>query len=339
MTRPVIVVVGTDATMVYDALHNAVAVALGDLDPSFALQDFTAKDVASTSNESVASAILEALNTPPFLVAKRVVVVRDAQQLLADEVSALEAWMKNPAPDVELLVAVVGTKAHKLVKAAGEVITAGTAGNKRDDRVSFVSDKLKQYRVSADAQTVTRICDHFGDELERVDALARLLASMYGSAPVNFAHVEPYLGDVGNVPEWDLTDAVDRGDVAKAIVVARRMLDSRGRAGLQIVNMLQRHFLRMARLEGLGLRNGEAAGELLGINKFPAGKALEGAERLGPDRISDAVNMITQADLDLKGAVSYGGKSLETDQDLTDLTVVEVLVARLARLSQSARRR
>jgi len=48
----------------------------------------------------------------------------------------------------------------------------------------------------------------------------------------------------------DLTDAIDGGDATKAIVVARRMLDSKGRAGLQIVNILQRHYLRMAKLEG-----------------------------------------------------------------------------------------
>ena len=49
--------------------------------------------------------------------------------------------------------------------------------------------------------------------------------------------------------------------------------------------------------------------------------------------------MITRADIDLKGGVSYGGKDLNTDLDMTDVTVVEVLVARLAKMTQSARRR
>jgi hypothetical protein len=51
------------------------------------------------------------------------------------------------------------------------------------------------------------------------------------------------------------------------------------------------------------------------------------------------VHWITDADLDLKGGVSYGGKDLESDLDVTELTVIEVLVARLARLSFGARRR
>jgi hypothetical protein len=51
------------------------------------------------------------------------------------------------------------------------------------------------------------------------------------------------------------------------------------------------------------------------------------------------MHMIANADVDLKGGVSYGGKNLDTDLDVTELTVIEVLVARLSKLSQSARRR
>jgi len=89
--------------MVYDAVHNVIAEALGELDPSFALQDFTAKDVTSSGGEPITPRVIEALNTPPFLVERRVVVVRDAQSLVADEVTEVLAWMSDPAPDVVLV--------------------------------------------------------------------------------------------------------------------------------------------------------------------------------------------------------------------------------------------
>ena len=338
MSDAVTCVVGGDATMVYDAVHNVVTNALGDLDPNFALQDFTAKDVTSAAGDSVISRVIEALNTPPFLVERRVVVVRDAQLLLADEVATLSSWMKSPAPATVLIVAVVGAKSHKLVKAAGEVIDVNV-GSRPADRVAFVETKLSEYRVNVDRATAQKIADRVGDDVARVDALARTLQTIYGSAPLTFHHLEPYLGDAGDVPEWDLTDAVDAGDATKAIVTARRMLDSKSRAGLQIVNILQRHYLRMARLEGSGVHGEDDAAALLGINRYPAGKALRVAQRLGAQRISEAVHMVTRADIDLKGGVSYGGKDLNTDLDVTDVTVIEVLVARLAKMTQSARRR
>ena len=331
-------IVGTDPTMVYDAVHNVITDALGDLDPSFALQDFTAKDVTKSGAESVTRRVMEALNTPPFLVARRVVVVRDAQSLVADEVADVLAWMGSPAPDVVLVLAVVGTKAHKLVKAAASVVEVNVS-SRSADRVSFVETKLAEYRVTIDHATAARIAEQLGDDMARVDALARTLQTIYGSAPLNFSHIEPYLGDAGDVPEWDLTDAVDSGDATKAIVVARRMLDSKGRAGLQIVNILQRHYLRMAKLEGSGVRGQDDAGALLGIKGFPAQKSLQMSQRLGTERIATAVHWITDADVALKGGVSYGGKDLDTDMDVTELTVIEILVARLAKMTQGARRR
>lgn len=331
-----VVVVGTDATMVNDELRRVIESALGDLDASFALQDFTVKDVTA-AGESVIAAVLEALNTPPFLASRRVVVVRDAQGLNAEETAALLAWLQRPAPDVALVVGVVGAKSHKLVKAVQEVVEVNVASGARN-RTAFVQEKMRSYNVTVDAGAATMISERVGDDVARVDSLARLLASIYGSAPLARGHVEPYLGDAGGVPEWDLTDALESADATAAITVARRMLDSRGRAGVQIIFALQRYYLRMARLEGAGVSSGEEAAQILGMNPFGAKKILAMANRLGAERIADAVHLIAVADVDLKGGVSYGGKDLDTDQDLTDLTVIEVLVARLARLSAGPRR-
>lgn len=338
MTSASVAVVGTDPTMVYDAVHNVVARALGDLDPSVALQDFTVKDVTLGSAEPTMARVREALNTPPFLVERRVVVVRDAQLLVAEEVVEVAAWMADPAPGIVLVVAVVGAKSHRLVKAAGEVVEVNV-GSRVAERVVFVKSKMDEYGVVVDAATAQRVAEQVGDDVARVDALARTLQSIYGTAPLTFARLEPYLGDAGDVPVWDLTDAIDAGDAAKAIVVARRMLESRRRAGLQIVAMLQRHYLNMARLEGSDAHTKDEAAALLGINAFPAGKALTLAQRLGAARLTTAVHWIAAADLDLKGAVSYGGRDLDNDLDATELTVIEVLVARLARLSFGVRRR
>jgi len=331
-----ICVVATEATLVYDALHNVISEALGDLEPAFALQDFTAKDAGSLSDAPVLPQILEALNTPPFLVPRRVVVVRDAQYLNTEEADQLVAWMKQPAPDIVLLLAVVGQKTNKVVKAAEEVRAVGL-GTGRDAKAMFVRETFANYGLQADAATLSLVGNHVGDDIARVDALARTLQNIYGTAPLQPKHVEPYLGEIGDVPAWDLTDAIDRGNVGQAIRVARRMLDSRGRAGLQIVNMLQRDYLQAARVEGLSLDT-EGAAALLGTKPTPAGKALSRARALGVDRIGDAIAMIAQADGDLKGGVSYGGKDLESDQDPTELTVIEVLVARLARLNATRRR-
>lgn len=337
MSGPVVTVVGTDPTMVYDALHGLIDEVLGDLDPSVALEDFTAKDVTGGA-ESIASRVAEALNTPPFLVERRVVVVRDAQLLGADEAAPILAWTQDPSPATTLLVAVVGAKSNRFVKAATDVVEVNVGSGTRA-RAEFVEEKFRQYEVVADAEAVQFVADRVGDDVARVDSLARTLRAIYGAAPLKVAQVEAYVGDAGGVPAWDLTDAIDRGDATRAIVTARRMLDSKDRAGLQIVNILQRHYLAMARLEGSGVRDRDEAAALLSMKPYPAEKVLRTSQRLGAERIATAVHWVANADVDLKGGVSYGGADQDSDADVTDLTVIEVLVARLARLTEASRRR
>lgn len=323
--------------MVYDALHRAVGEALGELDPSVAQQSFSAAE-AVASGGSATAAVLDALNTPPFLGPRRVVVVRDAQSFSAGEADLLVAWMNAPTPGVHLVVAVVGTKAHKLVKGAAHVVEVNV-GSGVKARSAFVETTLAQYRVNADAATLALISERLGDDVSRVDSLARLLANVYGTAPLAPSHVEPYLGDAGTVPPWDLTDALERGDAATSITVARRMLDSRDKAGVQIVLLLQRYFLQIARVQGSELSSGEAVAQALSLNIYAARKVLSMAQRLGPERIADAVHLIARADTDLKGGASFGASDEASDSDRTDLTVIEILVARLARLTASTKQR
>lgn len=324
-------VVGGDATMVSDALHQVIERALEGLDPLVALEDF----VVGTDDD-VVGRILDALNTPGLLVERRVVAVRDAHQLPASVTAPLLEWMRAPAGASTLVLGVVGAKSHRLVKAAEEVVDVNV-GSRPADRVAFVREKLGEYRVNVDAHTAQRMADRVGDDVARVDALARTLASIFGTSPLNFDHVSPYLGDAGDVPVWDLTDAIDAGDAELAIRVARRMLDSHSRAGLQIVSALQRHVLHLARLEGSGVSTKEEAAQRLGINAYPAGKALVTSRRWGAERVATAVHWVADADLALKGGVSYGGRDLESDQDVSELLVIEILVARLARLARLAR--
>jgi DNA polymerase-3 subunit delta len=323
-----VVVVGTDATMVNDALRNEVVAALGDLDPAIALEDFSASE---SSDEPLWVRVLEALTTPPFLVERRVVVLRDAQSLGAEGSEKIAAWMKEGSPGIVFLCAVVGAKSHKLVKAASRVLDVNV-GSGAKARAAFVESKFAEYGLVADGATLHLVTERVGDDVARVDSLARLLRTVYGSAPLQRQHVDPYLGEAGTVPPWDLTDALERGDSAAAITVARRMLDSRDRGALQIIFQVQRYVLNIARVQGSSWRTPEEVASALSLNPVAARKTLQMADRLGPERIADAVHLIAQADLDLKGALTYGSRDLTTDVDVTELTVIEVLVARLARL-------
>jgi len=333
----VIVVVGTDATVVNDALRKEISEALGDLDPALVVEDIVVRDATIDTDAGVAGRLLDALNTPPFLVPRRVVVVRNAQALAASDVQSVLDWCAAPTPGIELIVGVVGAKSNKLVKAASRVVDVAV-GPRPKERQEYVAETFASYGLSVTASLCDQVAKRLGDDVARVDSLARTLQSVYGTAPLRYQDVEPYVGEAGDVPEWDLTDAIDRGDVSGAITTLRRMLDSGARSGLQIVNILQRHYLRMAQLDGSGVGSPDDAAAMLGIHRFRAEKTLTTLRSLGSERIAYAVHALTKADTDLKGGVSFGGRDETSDVDATEVTVSEILVARLATLSGRRRR-
>jgi DNA polymerase-3 subunit delta len=142
--------------------------------------------------------------------------------------------------------------------------------------------------------------------------------------------VEPYLGEAADVQPWDLTDAIDAGDIRLALDRLHRMTGPGGRHPLQVMAVLHNHYARLLRLDGAGVAGEREAAELLGMkgrSTFAAKNALAQSRRLGTDRLRVFVSLLAQADLDLRGAKAW-----------PDQLVMEVLVARLAGRSRSSTR-
>jgi DNA polymerase-3 subunit delta len=166
-----------------------------------------------------------------------------------------------------------------------------------------------------------------GDEPSRLLGLVDLLRSTYGTAKLGVDDIEPFLGADGGVPPWELTDAIDKGDRALALELLHRMLGQGERHPFQILATLHSHVARILRLDGADVGNDKQAAELLGIrgSTFPAKKALSQARRLGHDKVVRMLDLLAEADLDLRGGKAW-----------PDNLVLEVLVARLATLSRSS---
>ncbi len=338
MSDNVVAVVGNDPSVVNDAVHELISELLEGIDPAIALEDFTVgTDNSDDGSSSVISRVLDALNTPPFLVERRLVVLREVGSLNAEDTENLVAWAQSPTPGVWLIAASSsGRGGAKLLKCASRTEDV-KVGSRLQDRQGFVLERFAAHSLKATGAVAQKVAERLGDDVSRVDSLARTLYAVYGPVSVNFEQIESYLGEAGGVPEWDLTDAIDQGQVSMALATARRMLDSNDRVGVQITGILQRHYLKMARLDGSGATSGEQAAAIIGGHSFPAQKLVRSARTLGSSRIGQCLSLVAQADQDLKGAVYFGAKR-DDDVDQTDLTVIEVLVARLAKMAEAARR-
>ncbi len=318
---PAYLVKGDDPSLVAQAAHTLVLSLVGDADPTMVAEEFGGPGAEQVD----IGAIVDACTTPPFLVDRRVVVVRDAGQLGAADAKRLVSYLGDPLASTALvLVAGGGTVPASLAKAVASVgqVVDTQVGTGRA-RSQWLAEHVRDGPVRLEPAASARLAEHLGEDMGRLRGLLDTLAAAYGpGATVTPEDLEPFLGEAGALAPWDLTDAVDAGDTAAALGVLRRMEHAGETHPLVVLTMLTRHFRRMLRLDGAGVTSPEQAAQLLGLRSaYPARKALAQAKRLGTSRIARAIQLLAAADLDLRGSTALRGE-----------LVLEVLVARLSRL-------
>lgn len=313
---------GDDAGLVAQAARAVIDRLVGDRDPALVVEEHGVGDDLDVG------AIVDACTTPPFLVDRRVVVVRDAGRFPQADVGRLVETIERPLESVHLvLVSGGGTlppALSRVLAARGEVVEAA-AGRGRD-RGRWMADQLRHAPVRLDSTAARRLEEHLGEDLGRLAGMLDSLAAAYGKgATIGVAALEPFLGEAGAVPPWELTDAIDAGDVPGALRALHRLVSAGGRGGPAVVATLHGHFSSMLRLDGADVSTADDAAALLGVKStFVAKKALERSRALGSERIGQAIMLVAEADLDVKGRTA-----------LPPELVLEVLVARLARLTRS----
>ncbi len=311
---------GDDESILRSKVHELVHELIGDGDRSLMVDEFDGEDYELR-------VVVDAAQTMPFLTDKRVVVARGIGRFNVDDLTPLLGYLENPLESTDLvLIAGGGRLAKKLtdaVKLCGGHLLNTSPPSRAKDRHNWVRTEAAEQGVRLDGAAATRIADQLGEEVGRLQGLLSVLRATYGeSAKVSVDDIEPFLGDAGGVPPWDLTDAVDAGETGKALVLMGRMIHGGERHPLQILAILHSHYGKLARLDGADARSESDAAQAMGIKPgFPAKKALGNYRRLGGGGVQRAIQLLARADLDLRG-----------DTDLDAEIVMEVLVARLSRL-------
>ncbi len=320
-------VTGDDAALVSQALRHLVDELVDGRDRSLVVEDMGGDDLDL-------AAVVDACQTPPFLADRRVVVVRDIGRFSADQVQPVIGYLDCPMETSRLVLAAGGGQLPaKLVTAFRQSPAATVVGTDVGAREAhdWVTGRLSRSSLQLAPAAASLLEAHLGEDLNRLEALLATLEAAYGpGARLRAEDLDPYLGQAGAVPPWDLTDAIDRGETGTALSLLHRLTDAGARHPLVVLAVLQRHYGNILRVESPSIATEGQAAEALGIAKgrstFPARKALDSARRLGAAHVGEAVTALADAELALKGKL-----------DMDGVLVLEILVARLSRLSRVSR--
>jgi DNA polymerase III subunit delta len=345
----VTLVQGADPSLRDREVQRLVDELLGGDDRSFALDDHTlagrrrAGDAAPDADEEedargsegstelpAFAALTTALQSPPFMTAARVVVVRDIGNAAAEQAQWLAGWIADPLDGVHLVLVAGGGRVpaalDKAIKAHAQVV-----GPASESTTDVLQQELRDAHLKLEPAAAKQIASHLGDDAGRVPELVDLLHSTYGDdAALTLDDVELYLGELGTAGRFDLTNAIDRGDVGAALETLHRMLSSTSGSQpkplhpMQVMASLVFHYQRLLKLDDPTITTNEQAAAALGMKSaYGARFPFEAARRLGSDGLREALGLLAQAELDLRG-----------QSGLDERTAIDVLVARLAALSR-----
>ena len=317
------------------AVRAAVDDLVGDGDRSLMVEEVTEERFVEPGAPTLAP-LVTAAQTPPFLTDRRVVVGRNLTlfsktaavlpliELLASPPETTDlvlVWER--ASTTNRMPTVPKGLTEALRSAGAETVDAAPSGR---GRKAMLEERLATAPVRLDASAKAAVADRLGDDVGRLAPILDTLAATFGpDARLGADDVRPFLGEASDVPPWELTDAIDAGDIGLALDKLGRMIGGGDRHPLQIMATLQSHYQRVLKLDGAGATDEKAAAAVLGMtgSTFPARKALNLTRKLGRPRVVRAIGLLATADLDLRGA-----SALPPDLIMT------VLVARLAQLSR-----
>jgi DNA polymerase-3 subunit delta len=315
-------VTGDDESIVRAAVTDLVHRLVGEGDRTLMVDEFDGDDYEL-------GLVVDAAQTPPFLTERRVVLARGIGRFTVEDLAPLIGYLGDPLPTTELVLVAGGGRLVKALTDAAKAGGAETIGSsppsRARDREAWIQGLASGRGVKLSAAAVSAIAERLGEDVGRLDGILATLAGTFGTTrTLTPEEVEPFLGEAGDVPPWELTDALDAGNTSAALGLLARMTQAGGRHPLQVMAVLHNHYTRLAKLDGVDARSDNDAADALGIKPgFPARKALQQYRRLGGSGVQRAIDLLASADLDLRGA-----------KELPDDVVMDVLVARLSRLAR-----
>ena len=295
------------------------------------LETHDAGVASSQEREDAIRKAVASAETMSLFGEERVVVIREISDATVSELSSLMSYLEQPSDSTHLVLSASKKLAKSVSDAlnrAGATVMATTPPARRQELVTWFLERFGESGLTLELSALNMIIDWLGEDQARLPGLIDVLVSTYGtSRKLKSEDVEAFLGDAGSVKPWDLTDAIDEGNAPLALEMLRRMIRGGESHPLQIMAILHTHYTKLMRLDGPELHTANDALALIGgKSEFQGKKYMNQYRRLGGQGVSQAVQLLARADIDLRGG-----------KDLGEELTMEILIARLCRMGAGAR--
>ncbi|TPQ20103.1 DNA polymerase III subunit delta [Streptomyces sporangiiformans] len=291
---PVTIAVGQEDLLLDRAVQEVVAAArAADSDT----------DVRDLTPDQLQPGTLAELTSPSLFAERKVVVVRNAQDLSADTIKDVKAYLGAPAEEITLVLLHAGAAKGKALldaaRKAGAREVACPKMTKPADRLAFVRGEFRRLGRSATSEACQALVDSIGSDLrELASAVTQLVADVEGT--IDEAVVGRYYTGRAEASSFTVADRAVEGRAAEALEALRWSL-STGVAPVLITSALAQGVRAIGKLSSArGGRPADLAREL-GMPPWKIDRVRQQMRGWTPDGVAVALRAVADADAGVKG--------------------------------------
>jgi DNA polymerase-3 subunit delta len=245
---------------------------------------------------------------PSLFAEKRVVVIRDLQDVVVEVQEEIESLFESLDPNLHLIfVHKGGVKGKglldKIKKLKPEIITCEPI-KKAADKEAFVREEFARHGRKISSDAISALVDATRSDTRELAAACSQIAfdTNAGKAVIDEEDISKYYQGRVEATGFDVADATLAGDPRSALVALRHALET-GTDPIMIVSALTSSIRTLAKVSGAP-RNANAfqlAGSL-GLAPWQIDKARRQLQKWSPALIAFSVQELSRADVAIKGA-------------------------------------
>jgi DNA polymerase-3 subunit delta len=297
-----LVICGEDGFLVSKECEKQVDALLKDDERGMALYE-------PRADEAKIADVLDELRTLPFLAKRRVVLIKDAEPFIKENVESLEKYVDKPSPSGMLVMTVASwdkrLRFSKKVQAAGCLIEVGSVkGYQLPAYITTYAQETYGFRLDANCSRL--LVELTGDDPGRLcSELDKLVVYVSPRKSITPQDIEALIGHNRMFGAFEVIDAIVAGQAGAAIWRLRNMFASDKSADFTVVGAFGYHFRKLFRAKALIGRGTSAQQAALQAGvKWKQQEFLQQVSRLSLPQIGDIL-----AEL---GRIDYGIKTGQT---------------------------
>ena len=264
--------------------------------------------------ETDAGRLETALGTSPMMAPRRLVLVREFDQLSEPARDVVLAFTKSPAPKTVLLLTAEKPDARTtLVKALAKHVMVKFETPYERELVPWCQHRAESMGVTLDDGGSRRLVEIVGRDVAGLqNALERLALVVGQGGRIRAETVESAIVETREQSVFELCDAVGMGEATRAWALARKMLSQR-EPPLRLLAMLSRHYRQLLRLreaKEAGIPR-EAAAATARVSPYALKGLWPQTEKHTMAGLRRALSLCFEADRSLKSSPLPGDLQLE----------------------------